>query len=253
MAERRPVRRLVQQSPHHDARMVSVAADQFRHAAIEPFGHLGRGVERLRGVRLLVDHQADLVAQVELHRRRPAPNEAHGVEAHDLQIEQIAPQEIGIVRKLLPDRIMVARVAAAQEDAPAIETEIAVGESENRGNRSASTARRTNSSRSTSTRAVTRYRYGSLNCQRCGLSIVRSASIDETPGGNSRSRRRATVVSPLRAEETAMFKHPFWVFRRRVVHDGLHVKVAGRLPRPWHGIEIVDVQRRHAKQFHRLA
>ena len=52
-----------------------------------------------RGVRLFVDEQADLVAEVQLVSLGHAGDEPDHIESHRLDVQQVAPQQIGIVRQ----------------------------------------------------------------------------------------------------------------------------------------------------------
>ena len=67
-----PLPRFVEHAPDHYARMVAVALDHRRGRSIEPLGQLRRRLHQPTGVVLLIDQQADLVAQIELIAARPA-------------------------------------------------------------------------------------------------------------------------------------------------------------------------------------
>ena len=130
VAEHRPVVRLVEQPPHDDAGMIAVAADHAEQRLVEALGHLRRCPQAPRRVRLLIDHQPDLVAQVKLVAGRHAGDEADRVEPHHLHVQQIAPQHVGVGRQLQTDRAMVAGVRATQKQPPAVQAEVAVLERE---------------------------------------------------------------------------------------------------------------------------
>ena len=96
MPEDGAVRRFVQKPPHHDTRVVSVAQNHAEHGFVVTLGHVRRVLETPRGVGFLVDHQPDLVAEVELVAFRNARDKTNRVEAHRFDIQQVAPQEIRI-------------------------------------------------------------------------------------------------------------------------------------------------------------
>ena len=90
MAKRRRVLRLVQQAPDDYAGMVPVASDHADVAVIDQ-----RGSVRCPGsVALLVDHEPDLVAQVELIALRHALEEPDHVQPHRLGVQQIAAEVV---------------------------------------------------------------------------------------------------------------------------------------------------------------
>ena len=118
--------RFVEKSPHHHAGVVSVAEDHTGQRTVHSLGELRRILQHPRGVALFVDHQSNLVAQVELKALRHGRDEADAVEAHRLQIEQIAPQQVGIVRH--PDGAgdVGAGVRTAPEHAAAVQPKVTV-------------------------------------------------------------------------------------------------------------------------------
>ena len=111
--EVRRVPDLVQQSPDHHAGMIAVAADQLGNRTFPTLGQFRRVLHRPRRERFLIDHQPDLVAEVELISLRAAPDEPDHVEPHHLQIEQVAPGHVGIGRQLQADGEMIARCASS--------------------------------------------------------------------------------------------------------------------------------------------
>ena len=165
------------------------------------FGESAIGFE---AIRLLIDHQTNLVAQVELHPGA-LPDEADGVEAHHFHVQQVAPQEVGILRKLDTDRIVIAGVAAPQVDAAAVEPEVAVGKAEI----TEPTAGRTLVQRvgpGTFTR-LSRDRDRDRSSSRdADYPAVRSASTGVSPAGKSRCTKIAASVSPPEAGETVIFQ-----------------------------------------------
>jgi hypothetical protein len=126
VAEQRPVVRLVEQSPHHHAGMIAVATDHAEQRLVVALCHLRRGLQAPGGVRLFVDHQPDLVAQVELIAGCHAGDEPDRIEPHHLDVQQVAPQHVGIRRQLQTDRAVVAGVRAAQKQPPAVQAKVAV-------------------------------------------------------------------------------------------------------------------------------
>ena len=128
--EVRRVPDLVQQSPDHHAGMIAVAADQLGQGTFPTLGQLRRVLHAPRGERFLINHQPDLVAEVELRPLRAAPDESDHIEPHDLQIEQVAAGHVGIGRQLQADGEMIAGVRRAQEQTPTIEAEATVLEPE---------------------------------------------------------------------------------------------------------------------------
>jgi hypothetical protein len=130
VAEHRPVVRLVQQPPDNDAGMVAVAANHAEQRLVKTLGHRRRRTQAPRRVRLLIDQEPDLVAQIELIAGCHAGDEADRVEPHHLDVQQVAPQHVGIGRQLQAHRAMVARVRAAQKQTPAVQAEVTVFERE---------------------------------------------------------------------------------------------------------------------------
>ena len=123
VAEDGAVRRFVEQTPHRHAGVVAVAEHHAQHRFVIALGELRRIGHAPRGVRLLVDHQADLVAEVQLVSFGDAGNETDRVEPHRLGVDQVAAEEIGVVRQFQADRAAVAGVRAAEVDPPAVEPE----------------------------------------------------------------------------------------------------------------------------------
>ena len=126
MAEDRPVARLVQQPPHHDARMIPIAQDHLRDRPVESLTHLRRRLQEPAGKALLVDHQSQFVAQIELVTGGHRAEEADRVESHRLGQQQVAAGQVGIVRPVQPDGIVRRRVRTFQENALAVEAEVTV-------------------------------------------------------------------------------------------------------------------------------
>ena len=200
--EDRPVGRLVQQPPHHDARMVPIAQDHLRDLAVESLGHLRRRLQEPAGKGLLVDHQPNLVAQVELIAGRHGAEEADRVEAHRLGQEQVAPGQVGIVRPVQPDGIVRGRVRALQEDALAVEPEIAVVEAE-----IAEAAARRDSRRTTAEPSAGRAPSRDTDTDR---SVPRDAA--DRPAGSPRSACRRAALRDRVARLAASHR---WPPRRR--------------------------------------
>lgn len=130
VAEDGPIGRLVEEAPHRHARVVAVAADHAAHRGVEPLRHLRRVAEEPAGVAFLVNQKADLIAKVQLIALGDAGDEAEGVESHDLGVEEVAAEEIRIVRQLEADGAAVAGVRAAEEDPPAVEAKGPILEAE---------------------------------------------------------------------------------------------------------------------------
>ena len=163
--------------------MVAVAADHAQDRLVVALGHLGRVGQAPAGVALLVDHQADLVAQVQLVPRGHAGDEADRVEAHRLGVHQVAAEPVGVVRQFQPDRAAVARVRAAEVDPPPVEPESSRSRSGNRGSRSGPTARRPMRNPPRAARTVTRYRNGSFSSHSRGCSSCSCVSHERVAGG----------------------------------------------------------------------
>ena len=79
---------------------------------------------------LLVHHQADLVAQLDLVARRQAGERTDHVHAHDLAVQQVAAGQVGIEGHGHADGRLAAGVGALQEKPLAVEAEIAVFQAE---------------------------------------------------------------------------------------------------------------------------
>ena len=123
--ERPVVRRLVQEPPHHDARPVTIAAHEFL-GVLPATGNRVLGVLDPADRRFFEQHDAQLVGQVQVHRRRL---QVHADKVHPvfLQEHQLFPS--GGLRLGQHD---VARVDAllqktAKRDPLAVELEHAVG------------------------------------------------------------------------------------------------------------------------------
>jgi hypothetical protein len=202
VAEHRPVGRLVQQPPDHDAGMVAVAANHAEQRLVKTLGHLRRRLQAPRRVGLLVDQQPDLVAQVELIPGRHAGDEPDRIEPHHLDVQQIAPQHVGVRRQLQTDRTMVARVRAAQKQPPAVQAKVAVFEREVAEAAPDGVLVEREAFLPSDTRAVTRYRFGSFNSHSRGWATCSSVSTSVSPGGRLRSRTIRSSVSPLAAGAT---------------------------------------------------
>ncbi len=126
MPEYRTVVRFIQQAPDRHAGMVPISLDHPKYGLVVTFLHLRRVGQAPSGVRLCVDHQTDFVCQVELIPFGNAGDETNGVESHHLLVDQITPQEIGVVGHLQADGAAIAGVRTLQVDPLPIEAEVAI-------------------------------------------------------------------------------------------------------------------------------
>ena len=206
-----------------------------------------------RGVRFFVDHQADLVAQVQLVPRRHARDEADGVEAHDLHVDQVAAQEIGIVRELQADRDSGCTVwLAPQVDPPAVEPEVAVREAEIAEaaavglfvERARVRRLRRGPSRGTDTdRSVPR----GAGCRSPSSASICDVARQESPAAGAGPPSR-----PLRAAATVNSTYPCTACEPRCCTYGLDVDLARSSARGGDDEQVIHVHRRDAEQFHRV-
>src|SRR3954447_6554753 len=113
---------LVQESPDDDRRVISVTQYHLPDRGIEALRHLSlRRISPAPGsVTLLVHHQPDLIAQIQLFREHRRPEPPDHVEAHRLDVDQLAAEEFRIVRHVLTNGEVPNRVRALQKNAPAI-------------------------------------------------------------------------------------------------------------------------------------
>ena len=108
--------------------MVAVALHLAAHGIKEAALRVGRVGEAPRGVRLLVHHEPEPVAVVELARRRLRGDEPHAVVARRLHVLEVAELQLrrGGVQYGEPARQVIAGVRALEEDALPVEREPAL-------------------------------------------------------------------------------------------------------------------------------
>jgi hypothetical protein len=125
---------LVEQPPDRDRRVVAVAEDQLAVIVAHPLRLLRRGAEAGGREALLVDHDSQLVGEIEQVPPRRGAVHADHVEAHLPGHHQPPLEQVGrgavVVREPEPDRVEVALRDAAEVDPPAVQAERAVVEAE---------------------------------------------------------------------------------------------------------------------------
>ena len=211
---------LVEQAPHDDRRVVPIAQDHLRQGAVIALRHLRRIAQHPAAEMLFVHQQADLVAQIELVAGGHAGNEANGVEAHDLDVQQIAPQHVRVGWQLQADRTVVSGVRTAQEQCAVRSDESTRCQNESRGTRTRTVVSSSDAHAGSRHAAVTRYRLGSFNSHNLWCSTTSSASMTDSPGGSC----------GVRTDTSAVFA------RRRRCHAELHAAIHGVIQ------AVVDLQ-----------
>ena len=177
--------------------MVAVAADHAQHRFVEPLGHLrrvGHGTSRRTTPRRPSARSRRTGPAGTAWPRRQMKRIV--LNPITLGLNRSRRRQVGIVRQLQADRAAVAGVRRAEEDPPAVEPEIAVRRSGNRGSRSDASARRTTPSPRPAP-GPSRDRGTDRSAPRAaGWSTCSSASISVSPGGSS-------AVEPHGAERLA--------------------------------------------------
>ena len=123
----RAVAHLVDQSENDDARMVPVAQHHLAQIGVEPLGHFRRIGQEPRGHVLLVDHQSDLIAQVQLVWMGQARDEPDHVETARFHVKQVFAQQVRRARRWQnrADRRVVSGVRALQKNPLPVQPEVA--------------------------------------------------------------------------------------------------------------------------------
>ncbi|OQA00805.1 MAG: hypothetical protein BWY71_00621 [Planctomycetes bacterium ADurb.Bin412] len=118
---------LVQQSPHHHARMVAVPLDQRPDLIVAALlVHARRVIDQPPASCLLVDQKTDFIRQFQLAPITRGLEKPDGIESHRLHGGNIEQGPVGVIGHPQTEGILLAGMGAAQENPFPIQPEAAV-------------------------------------------------------------------------------------------------------------------------------